>query len=166
MGVFVKSIASGMPLCYKTIAMHRNKLWILFFSFVAFVTIWFGAKASYRLYNYYSYSQKAPAQIISIEIEEKSKNQFILSCSFKFLETIGKGDLGPVYPNRYAAEKAMVRFEKISLTAWYKPKHYEKVILEKKFPLKSTFSAAILLGLCLYFLILGVYAGSRNNHYH
>ena len=69
----------------------------------------------------------------------------------------GEGGVGKIYPNIWAAESGLDQLKTQSYTAWFSPKNPQKATLQRKFPLKPLISAAIILFLILYFLILGFY---------
>jgi len=146
--------------------MHQNTVWFGFLIIVITITLWFTGKATYELVSYYRLSNQAPITIEKQTIKEDKSNQFVVTTQFSFAYNgecfNGIGNIGDQYPNFWAAEQVLGRLSKKTWTAWFNPKHPSKAVLEKKFPYKSIFSAAILFALVLYFFYLGIYARFNN----
>jgi hypothetical protein len=139
----------------------RNWIWILFLLGVGGLAIWFIITSSLAVSSYFSYSLQVPATINSWSVEEKKADQFEVlahySYEFKEKEYRGTSRVGSFYPNPWAANLAKNQYAHQAWSAWIKPKEPDKSLLEKKFPYKKAISAAILVVLVLYFILLGSY---------
>lgn len=146
--------------------MHKNPFWIAFFSFVLLLSVWFAGKAGYSLFAYYRLSEITEATLIEATVQEKGKNHFQIEATFSFpwegRQVVAQSSLGPSYPNRFAAEKALSGNIKKTYPTFFSKKYPEKAVLEKKFPVKRILSATTLCAVAIYFLILGLYVGKRS----
>jgi hypothetical protein len=145
--------------------MRRNTIWIALLLIVAFFALWFIFKAGYTLFSYYRLSVQVPVRIENWEVKEKQSDQFAVIAHFYF-EYLGKtfqgeSEVGGLYPNPWAANRAQKQFSDQHFSAWINPKNPQQALLEKKFPYKKVISAALLIGLLLYFFILGSYVRMR-----
>jgi hypothetical protein len=121
---------------------------------------WFMTQVCRDLFQYYSLRQRVNVQIVEIDIREVKNNKFYIiakySYAFREKKYLGEGNLGDTYLNIWAAREAQKKLTVLQgLNGWLDPNHPEKSSIVKNFPLKKTISATILLGLTIYFLILG-----------
>ena len=63
------------------------------------------------------------------------------------------------YINTWAAEQQILYNKNQTWKVWYQPKKFTHSSLQKKFPAKECGSAAVLVGLLIYFIFLGFYTG-------
>ena len=143
--------------------MQKNTPFLIFLLFVFSITLWYGAKSIFSLKNYYDYSNQVPAKIVSAQIREIKKDRFGFFAFFAY-EVKEKSYLGKslltIYPNNLAAERRMNMLNKDEkILIWYQPSSPEHSIIEKSFPYKSVITAVLLVGLCVYLLILGYLTG-------
>ena len=146
--------------------MQKNLAWIGFCLLVAVITLWFVGKAGYELTGYLRLSQTAPVKILNLQIKQLGRDRFVTKAHFSFEykgQTVeGEGYVGRAYPNKWAAESSLEKLPTDNYHVWFNPRQPLKATLSKKFPLKSIISAAILLGITLYFLSLGFYVKMKN----
>jgi hypothetical protein len=141
--------------------MQRNAVWGILLLIIVLCALWFIVKAGMGIYRYTQLTMQVPVVIERWEIKEIKSDQFEVRAyySFKYQgrEYQGSGRIGDLYPNPWAASHAKEQFYRGSWRAWFNPKHPDHSLLEKKFPLKRMLSAVILVGLFIYFFILGLY---------
>jgi hypothetical protein len=146
--------------------MHKNAIWVAFLLIVMGFGVWFVVKAGYELIHYYQLSLQIPVAVQKWEVEELDANKYAISLSYSY-EYDGKnyrnrGKIGSAYPNPWAANRALEKFEQEKWYAWVNPQAPQKAVLEKRFPYKAAVSAVVLLGLVIYFICLGLYVGVKN----
>ncbi|MCH9704033.1 MAG: hypothetical protein K0U13_04505, partial [Chlamydiae bacterium] len=105
-------------------------------------------------------TNRVELQIKNFEITGNGTDSYRLIVYYDSPLGEGKGTLGPIYRNPWAAEKAKERFENRELEAWFNPKK-RTLYLSKNFPLKPLLSALALLAITLYFIFLGVFVANR-----
>jgi Protein of unknown function (DUF3592) len=146
--------------------MSRNVIWVGCVLLVACLALWFIVKGGYALFSYYQLSTQIPTAIEKWSVEEIKSNQFAVIAHYTF-EYKGKnyqemGRVGDLYPNPWAAHRAQKQLATQQWPAWLNPRHPEKAVLEKKFPYKQAISGGVLIGLLIYFLILGTYVSVKH----
>jgi hypothetical protein len=149
--------------------MQRKSWMVSIVVMVLLMAVYFFGKTGVAIASYFSLQQSAEAKIESLCVKELNKNKFATMATFSFnhgeKSILAEGRLGPIYPNQYAAAMGLRDLEnKREVIAWYAFKHPAKAVLEKKFPLKSTLSSLILMGIAAYFIILGLYVGKNSAH--
>ena len=141
--------------------MYRKAIWIPFTIVVALIAFWFIIKASHEVREYLLLKVQVEVVVDRMEVQEFKSDQFVVvayyTYSYQEKNYLGQGQLGGTYPNPWAANEAKARFSKQKWSVWLDPLHPVKSVVEKHFPIKRTLSAAVLLGLVLYFFILAVY---------
>jgi len=141
--------------------MRRNAIAFAFLLVIALFALWFVAKAGYAIFSYYQLSLQASTTIDHWSIEEIKSDQFAVIAHYSFdyqgKKYQGTSQVGDLYPNPWAANRAQKQYSIQKWPAWFNPKHPDRAALEKKFPYKKAISAGILIALLVYFLILGVY---------
>jgi len=147
-------------------SMQRNAIWIAFLILVFGFSIWFVVKAGYDLIHYYQLSQQAPVKIEKWEVQEQDANKYAIQVSYSYeydgKNYQGSGLFGERYPNPWAANRALEKFETQTWNVWLNPKTPEKATFDRKFPYRATISAVVLIGLAIYFICLGLYVGVKN----
>ncbi len=137
----------------------RNSIWFIFLLAMASLFSWFAFRAVPALTHYFKLNRETEVAIVGWKVVQKAANRYVLSANFIFefqgKEVHGESEIGPLYPNPWAAEKGLERWRGEKYKAWYSSSAPEKAVLEKRFPFKIVFSAAILLGVFLYFFLLG-----------
>lgn len=127
---------------------------VLLLLFIAGAFFWFGGKAIFELWTYYSLGKYAPASVQEWTIEEIGSRCFV-TAHYTF-ELQGKTYQGatrfkdPVFLNRFSAEEGVKKWRELSWYAWYNLQKPEKSSMQKLFPYKSCVYAAIILGVFLY----------------
>ncbi len=146
--------------------MHRNAIWIGFLLIVVGVALWFVVKTGYDVYSYFQLNTQVPIKIEKWSVQEVKADQFLVNVHYSYdyqgKSYTGVGSIGSKYPNPWAANRAQQQFVKQEWSIWIHPKHPEKGMLEKKFPYKTAISALVLLGLTIYFFVLGTYVRAKS----
>lgn len=138
--------------------MRRNTVWLVILIVIVTLALWFVIRAGFGVMAYYQLSVHVPTSVERWSVKELSSDQFAVMAHYTY-EYQGKtyqgsSQVGASYPNPWAASRAQKLFASEQWPAWINPKHPERPLLEKKFPYKRTISAAILIGLLIYFAIL------------
>jgi len=142
--------------------MHKNKIWLGFLAVMTLAVLWFTWEATTKIYDFLSYKQHAQAFNVKWKMHKIDADHYLLKASYSF-EHQGKKHGGellverPVYQNPWAAEQAITMNSVKPWRAWYSPKHPSRSTIIKKFPMKEAVSTAILWGLWIYFIWLGIY---------
>lgn len=142
--------------------MQKTVVWIALLFLIFGIAIWFSAKTTRSVLDYLRLKEQVPVQIESWHIEEVKSGRFALFAQFSYAYKENayqvKRSVGPLYPNKWAAEQGKERWQERQLTVWVDPKNPQKTVsFVKKFPYKTTISTGILLVLLLYFIGLGCY---------
>ncbi len=146
--------------------MHKNRIWILFLSIVSFVLLWFSWKAFFNLYQYTSLTASTKTSSIHWIIEQKASDKFYVQARYTFVVD-GKNGHGQttftkhLYRNRSATEQAISNPSNDPWNVWYNPSNLNHSTLQKKFPFKECLYAAIVWGVFIYFICLGIYVGKK-----
>lgn len=145
--------------------MKRSAIWIIFLLLVFGFTVWFVVVAGFQLIDYYKLTTQVEVKVEKWDVAEISSNKYavqaIYSYEFGEKDYRGNGQIGSSYPNPWAAKRAVEKWTKERWFVWVNPKAPEKAVIDRKFPYKATVSAAILLGLVIYFICLGIYVGVK-----
>lgn len=149
--------------------MVRNGIWVAFLLIVVGLSIWFVVKAGCDLIAYYQYNTMVSANIETWETRAVDADQYGIYADFSY-EYEGKnyrseGFIKKSYPNLWAAKAAQQDLEKIQKSewnVWINPNAPENAVFGRQFPYKATLSAVVLIGLVIYFICLGLYAGVRS----
>ena len=146
--------------------MHRNAIWISFFLIVVAVSIWFVVSAGYDLIRYYQFNTQVPITVEKQEVKEVGANDYRIEIAYSYTfegkNYEGVEQLSEIYPNPWAAHRALEKFKEQKAYVWINTKAPETPRIEKQFPYKAAVSAAVLIGLVIYFFIIGLYVGVRN----
>jgi hypothetical protein len=141
--------------------MLRNAVWLTLLLIVALFGLWFIIGAGYSLYSYYQFSLRVPTTLEKWSVKEVKSDKFAVIAHYSF-EYENKnyhatGQVGDFYPNPWAAKRAEEQLTHEKWPAWINPNNPNQSVLEKKFPYKKVISAAVLIGLFIYFFILSSY---------
>ncbi|MEZ5315212.1 MAG: hypothetical protein R3E91_03250 [Chlamydiales bacterium] len=116
--------------------------------------------------NYYAFSETIPVNIQAWEIKEVRVNSYALIVSYFYTYNhknySSKEQLDLIYPNPWAARRAIEKFQEKHSHGWIQHKIPEKSILEKKIPYKTTLSALMIWGLTIYFFFLSLFIRLKN----
>ncbi len=122
---------------------------------------WYIFKAGKSIYHYKQLSEEVPVLMEKVEVEKLRENSYAIlarfSYSFNQKDFQAEARLSERYPNPWAAESALRRIEGKSGVAWLNPNRPQQVTLERSFPYKTTISGVVLIGLMIYFMILGYF---------
>jgi hypothetical protein len=145
--------------------MHKNALWLIFIALVGVIAIGYSLTALYRVYQYSQLTQEAETTHVKWTIKKSWGGKFYLQAHYVFLVegTTYEGQTeftDEYYINSWAAEQKINQFKGVKWKVGYSPKKFSHSTLQKKFPTKECYSAAILVGLFVYFIFLGLYAGT------
>lgn len=147
--------------------MYKKALWIGLLTLILGCAVWFVLKASQDLYRYFQYTVQTKASVQAWDIQESSSGHYAVIAHYSYFfndKTYeGKGQVGSLYPNPWAAQEAKNRFSRQIWHVWINPRSADHSLIEKHFPFKKVVSAALLLGVGIYFLILGVYLRKTRN---
>ena len=136
-----------------------SKLWIILVTLSAAFALWFSGKAAKDLWNYLKLDASAPATVAHWSVKELSANAFAPSGNY-FFEAGGQrweGSTtlsGHIYPNPYAAQRAIEPLQAHAWSSWYSQKDPSVSSLQKFFPFKSVIQALVTLGITLYFFCM------------
>ncbi len=147
--------------------MHKNSFWLVFVALVGLIAMGYSLMTSYRLYQYSRLTQQAEITSIEWTIKKTWRGKFYLQAQYLFLVKgiAYKGQTeftDEFYINPWAAEQKINHFKKAKGKVWHSLHPASYSTLQKKFPTKECYSAAILMGLLVYFIFLGWYAGTYN----
>ncbi len=147
--------------------MHRNSIWLAFLLVFTGVTAFFLATAGREAYLYFSRSGSAPAYVAEWKIEGVARDRYVAMATYTFRagesEAFGEGALqGFVFRSAAAAQASLPRIRETSWKVWYNPSSPSANSLEKVFPTRSCLYAAILLGVLIYLVGLGVFVARRD----
>lgn len=146
--------------------MKIKGIWVFFLLLVFAFAIWFVVNAGFSLINYYKLSVQVPIEIEEWEVKEFKGSDYAIVAHFSYAydekEYKGQERLKRLYPNPWAAKRALGLMEKEVWHGWINPRAPETIVLEKSFPYKGSISAAVLIGLCAYFIGLGLYVGLKD----
>ncbi|NGX60706.1 MAG: hypothetical protein K940chlam9_00173 [Chlamydiae bacterium] len=147
--------------------MNKNAVWVSFVLLVSVTALWFVVKGGHAFYNYVQLDVTTIAKVESFEVVELGTEQFALQVGYTYeykgREYTGQNPLGSSFPNPWAAQKALEkRGELEEIPIWISSKHPTRSVLEKHFPAKRVLSALVLLGLVIYFVVLGLYTGGKD----
>lgn len=142
--------------------MHKNKFWLALLFVIMSVMLWYGGLASYKLYDYYTLSEKSTAVIAKWSVKKLNGEDFRVHAVYTY-NVDGKIHSGETtftdekFLNPRAAERAIPDYANKKWIVSYQPKKEHHSTLQKKLPLKECISAAVLLALLIYFVSLGFY---------
>ena len=135
---------------------------------VAAMTLWFGGKALWGVYNYLRVDQTAVGQVESWAIDRVGSDRFVLRAAYGFQvggELYEGESVLPklVFLNDLAAQQRMDRLEKEGWTIWYSSKKPSISRIGRVFPYKQCVYAVILLGVLVYFIVLGLIGARKDD---
>ena len=142
--------------------MHRNGFFRIFLLLLGVFTLFYVTKATLQLWPYLRYSATAEAQIENWQARKVGSDHYGLWADYSYC--VGDQDFtshgrlqGHAYRNLFAAEEAIE--EMGPLKVYFSPRKPQKSTLEHYISLRRLFYAAILVGILIYFLILGRLVG-------
>lgn len=145
--------------------MHTNILWRAFLIVIFAITLFYSGSALYRYYVYKSLSAVTVPKVLEWNIVKEMDARYILETAYQFV-VAGKEYQGTavwhdeIFVNEYGAQEAIEESNGKRWEVYYNPSDPEESSLQRKLPAKEGLYAMFLLGLFLYFLWLGYYAGS------
>ena len=142
-----------------------QKKWLVisFLILLAAIAVGFLAHGARALYYYNRFSNPVEATIQQWSLREEKNGEYHLVATFIFeYQRVQKEvitALPRVYPNRWAAEKALEQRLKEGYVqqAWMDPRRPQHAVLVRIFPWKKLLSAAAVLFLLGYFFVLVLY---------
>ncbi|MFC2049499.1 hypothetical protein ACFLR2_02350 [Chlamydiota bacterium] len=141
--------------------MYRKAVWFSFICVLLALAIWFIVTAGLEVYRYTQLKVQTEVQVDQWSVQEIKSDQFAVVAHYLYTyqekNYVGQGRVGGIYPNPWAAQEAKSRFSKQKWSVWLNPARPEKSFIEKQFPIKKSLSAAVLIGLVIYFFILSAY---------
>lgn len=140
--------------------MHRNPVWLVFLVLFGILTAWYSGDALYKMYQYESLSKKTKPQTLALEVVDNGSGRFYYLGKYS-IEIDGASYEGqqqlaqPIFRNEAAAQAFMDEYLHDPWVVWYSPQNPAKSKLQKNYPLKEVFYAAVMVVLLCYFLWLG-----------
>ncbi len=140
--------------------MHQNKIWVGMIALVVAITLWFGGKALWGVYNYYRVDQSVVGEVQSWSVAQVGSDRFVLRAVYGFQVGgelyEGESALPKLFfLNKLAAQQRMERLDKENWTVWYRSKNPQVSQIGRVFPYKQCVYAVILFGVLAYFILLG-----------
>lgn len=135
-----------------------NKRWAILLILIAGAALWFTTFALIDLWGYLRLKQHAPAHIQEWAVEG-SGSKFFIKAAYSFESKNRKYEGAcvlkePQFLNKIAAETELKRWEQCAWSVWYDPSAPHFSSLQKLFPYKRVFNAAVCLALLGYFSFL------------
>lgn len=148
--------------------MHKNRVWLLLLVAVAVVMLIFCGRAAADVYHYSRMSSKTLLSEISWEIRQRGR-LFIPYAHYRFeidgQVYSGEESLDRAWQrNQWSAEKEIEKLQSYRWSVWYDADRPDVSTLDRSFPWRSVVYAALLIGLCSYFIGLGFYVGGLQNY--
>ncbi len=142
--------------------MSRNRIWTVLVSLVFLGTLLYSSRAFIELYQFLSLNESTQVRFIEPHIQKLSNGRYRLKVRYHYSvkeQSYSREQTVTKYPfkNRWAAQDTFAKLQEISHTAWYSEKYPEKGKFNKSFPIKGLFSAGLLIGISIYFYLLGRY---------
>ncbi len=142
--------------------MHANRVWLLLILIIGASALFFGLKTSYKLYLYYTETTYTIALSTKWSLEELSRTRYIPTAHYTYSvnDTLYSGETelsSQVYRNRWSAEEDLATYPGRTWRVWYNPHHPTYSTLQKRFPIKESFSTALLIAILGYLIWLGFY---------
>ncbi|KIC74261.1 MULTISPECIES: hypothetical protein [Candidatus Protochlamydia] len=138
--------------------LHRNPIWIAFFSLIIIVTFFYTINAILDFYHYQRLNCSRPANEIKWSIKKVNDETFVPKGFYQFTykgERIsGYTSFQQHYLNPFAAKEAIDRLANANLQVWFDSSTPNFSTLEKNFPFKKIFYSLILWVLIFYLLWL------------
>lgn len=147
--------------------MHKNRLWLIFLSIVAAVTLWYAAVAFYKVHQYCSLTQVTSARTEQWSVKEIGRDEFAPYVHYSFMVNSVRyfGEslvFAPYFRNAWAVEEEIPKLAEKEWLVWYNPSNPYYSTLQKKFPVKECIFAGVLFTLLLYFVGLGYYVSKSS----
>lgn len=145
--------------------MYKNPYWLVFLGLIVVCVLGYSGKTALMVYQWSRMSQTTHPTKMKWEVIELSPDEYILKVAYTFeshrkeIENIFLLD-DPVHLNRYSAEQALKRAQQLSprhVVVYYDPSNSVNASLKRQLPTKRIAYTVVLLGIAIYFAILGVY---------
>ncbi len=135
-------------------------LWKLFLGAIAVISLFFSVEAVTKVAHYISLDKVAKAHVNHWEVREKGSEAFAIiggyTFSLKGKEVKGETEFAaPYFLNERAAKEAVEKLKTESWTVFFSEKNPEKNSLQRFFPFLTCIRAFLVLGVFVYFLLLG-----------
>jgi hypothetical protein len=145
--------------------MHNNILWLIVLSFVGLITLTYAFIAFYKFYQYSQLTYTIESTKVDWKIKKTWRGKYYLEGAYEFSvqgkEYYGQTEFTDEYfLNTWAAEQKIFQNKEKTWVIWFQPNKFSHSTLQKKFPTKECGSAVVLIGLLIYFIILGIYTGT------
>lgn len=142
--------------------MYKNPIWLALLTLFVFVAICFSGNTGYMLYQYKVKTTPSTPKTIHWNVESKASDRYVVSAKYSFLFDDKEWEGNTIFDakgfkNILAADHAIETFSKKKWTVWFSPKNPKNSTINLFFPLKSCIYTAILWGILLYFVWLGIY---------
>ncbi len=142
--------------------MNRNRIWTVLLSLVCLGAFLFSSRAFVELYQFLSLNKSTQVHSMEPHIKKLSSGRYSLKVRYHYLvkeQSYSREQTVTRYPyrNRLVAMDTFEKLQKAPHKAWYSEKHPEKGKFDKSFPVRGLFSAGLLIGISIYFYLLGRY---------
>jgi hypothetical protein len=142
--------------------MFKNRLWFTFLAVLGMATVYLTVIAAQALYRYSVQTKVTDPVTLSWSYQKVSMDVYAPLATFTFAIdgalVEGRTLLSqPLFRDKQVAEQVIQKLQQQSWRVWYSPKQVHYATIEKRFPVKKTLYAGIVLGIFLYFAILGYY---------
>lgn len=155
----------------KYLTLHKNTAWLLFLAIFALFALGYSSVALYKIYRYSRLTSQAPAKEVQWQIKKNWLGKYYIEATYNY-EIQNKDYAGTTefldayYVNTWAADQKISLFKDKTWQIAYQPTDPNHSTLQKRFPTQECYSAAVVLGLLLYFVILGIYVGIKHGTHH
>lgn len=143
--------------------MSRNQIWTLFLCALTGVVALFSVKTLFEAYQFLSLTESTVAHSVEPEIIKLKNGRYTLRVGFSYeiegqsyTKTQRLRKKAP-FKNRWAAQEAFKEIQQSQHLVWFSKSYPKKSQLDKFFPVKRVCSSAILVGILVYFFLLGKY---------
>jgi len=135
-------------------------LWRILLLITGALALWRGTTAGIALWDYLRLGPQVPLQRVEFQVIPKGSKYRIGACYvylYQNKEFAGKMLFSRVYLNERSAELGIEELSARTKAVWIDADAPKVSSLQKKFPLRSVFYAACLLGVFLYFCYLKIH---------
>ncbi|GEM_PF-2709058 len=142
--------------------MNKNRIWTVLLSLVFLGALLFSSRAFVELYQFLSLNESTQVHSMEPNIKKLNNGRYSLKIRYNYLvkqQSYTREQTVTKYPykNRLVAQETFAELQAAPHKAWYSEKHPEKGKFDKSFPIKGLFSAGLLIGISIYFYLLGRY---------
>lgn len=150
--------------------MHKNPLWLGFLAIVGCCIVGYTCIAGYKVFRYATFSSEVEPYKITFKTTRTENFNFVVEAEYHYFfegQSIkSRSTLPEHYLNRWAAQQQLPKLQKLPWKGWVNPRKPSESTLQKNFPIKECISTAILWGILLYFMGLGLYVGKNYGRNH